>query len=226
MMFSLLLSLILCDDSAGIHTRSGDFLPLAKDTLRGRALLADYPGNRIPIKRFFRVTDSYTVDGDETYGLQEVFGHITRPGAPTDFVFNFTSFGLGGLISADEQPTFLHLCELDQSLEAGRFDLALWAKVTSSTGLNYSVLLLNETAEFYEVTNWKETVGAAFLYLFFVGVVGGIVFVIFSKDRTAKTKKPARKEVADYSAIHRASRSSSPAARSASPGKRGASPGK
>ena len=104
--------------------------------------------------------------------------------------------------------------------------MAIWSKVTAENGMNYSVLLFNETSEFYEVTNWKETIGTVLLYLFFVGVVGGILYVIFSKDKATKTKAPSRKEVADYSVIHKASRSSSPANRKASPSKRNPSPGK
>lgn len=226
MLFSFLLFLIHCEEQPGVYSPNGDFLPLAKDTLKGKALLSDYPDNKIPIKRFFRIIDSYTVEGDENYGLQEVFGHITKLDDSTNFIWNFTSYGIGGRISKEEQVTFLHLCELDQELESGKFNLAIWSKVTAENGMNYSVLLFNETSEFYEVTNWKETIGTVVLYLFFVGVVGGILYVIFSKDKATKTKAPSRKEVADYSVIHKASRSSSPANRKASPSKRNPSPGK
>lgn len=215
MILSLLLSFVYSDP--GAYSPEGAFLPLAKAELQGKALLPDYPNNRIPIKRFFRVIDSYAVDGDENYGLQQVFGHVTSLNDPTNFIWNFTSYGIGGRISKEEQTTFLHLCELDQEMETGDFNLAIWGMVTAETGLNYSVLLFNETATFYEVTNIKETIGTVVLYLFFVGVVGGILYVIFSKDKKKVTKTPSRKAVADYSDIHKSSRSSSPANRKQSP---------
>lgn len=218
MLFPLLLSLSLSEaEQLGVHSPSGSFLPLAKADLHGRALLADYPDNKIPIKRFFRVIDSYAVDSEDNYGLQQVFGHVTAIDDPTNFVMNFSSYGIGGRISGEEQPTFVHLCELESGMDSGRFNLAIWGMVTAETGANYSVLLLNETATFYEVTDLKETVGTVVLYLFFVGVVGGIVFIIFSKDKAKVKKAPARKAVADYADIHKSSRSSSPAQRKPSP---------
>ena len=227
MLFALILSFIFCEEEqAGVYSPSGSFLPLAKtESVMGKALLPDYPNNRIPIKRFFRLINSYTVGSDESFGLQKVFGHITSLTDPTDFIWNFTSYGLGGRISNEDQTTFLHLCELDQEMESGKFNLDIYAKVTSENGQNYSVLLFNETAEFYEVANIKETVGTVILYLFFVGVVGGILYVIFSKDKTkAKNNSSRKQRVADYSEIHKSSRSSSPADRKASPSKRKSSP--
>ncbi|KAH0793762.1 hypothetical protein GPJ56_002314 [Histomonas meleagridis] len=227
-MFVLLLSFIHCEEEQdGVYSHHGSFLPLAKtESIYGRAILPDYPNNRIPIKRFFRVLDSYIVGSGEGFGLQNVFGHVTSLTDPNDFVWNFTSYGLGGRVSNEDQTTFLHLCELDQEMESGKFNLDIYAMVTSENGLNYSVLLFNETAEFYEVTNIKETIGSVVLYLFFVFVVGGILYFIFSKDKDKPVKSSSRKQkvIADYSEIHKSSRSSSPAERKASPSKRKASP--
>jgi hypothetical protein len=160
---------------------------------------------------------------------------------PNNFIWNFTSYGMGGRISNEDQTTFLHMCELDQELEAGKYRVAIWAKVMSENGLNSSVLLFNDTAEFYEVLNLKYQIGSAFLYMFFVGVVGGILYMIFSKDKD-KVRRPDRvnkKAVRDYKDIHQpsaaANRAPSPKGRSDSPrsgspgsgeGKRKASPGK
>ncbi|KAH0803197.1 uncharacterized protein GO595_003933 [Histomonas meleagridis] len=135
---------------------------------------------------------------------------------------------LEGRLSNEDQTTFLHLCELDQEMESGNFNLDIYAKVTSEDGVNYSVLLFNETAEFYEVVNIKERLGTVFLYLFFVFVVGYILYVIFTKDKSKVATKPIRKQkIADYSEIHRSTspgRNSSPA-RKASPVRK-ASPSK
>ncbi|KAH0788459.1 translocon-associated protein TRAP alpha subunit [Histomonas meleagridis] len=231
MLLTLLFSFAFSEEEReGVYSpRNGPFLPLAKtEAIYGKSMLPDYPNNKIPIKRFFRVISSFAVNSEEGFGLQEVFGHVTALNDPNDFVWNFTSYGLGGRLSNEDQTTFLHLCELDQEMESGKFNLDIYAKITSEDGLNYSVLLFNETAEFYEVVNIKERLGTVFLYLFFVFVVGYILYVIFTKDKSKVTTKPIRKQkIADYSEIHRSSspaRKSSPA-RSSSPG-RNPSPGR
>ena len=211
MLFTFLFTLTISEEEReGVYSPHGAFLPLINtENLYGKSILPDYPNNRIPIKRFFRVISSFLVNSDEGYGLQKVFGHVTSLNDREDFLWNFTSYGLGGRLSNEDQSTFLHLCELDQEMESGKFNLDIYAKVTTENGLNYSVLLFNESAEFYEVLNLKEQFGTVFLYLFFVGVVGGILYVIFSKDKSKPPTNPQKKhKVADYSEIHR---SSSPA---------------
>ena len=232
MLFAFLFAFINSEkEKEGVYSPRGSFLPLVKtESLIGKTILPDYPNNRIPIKRFFRAISSFSVHGEEGYGLQEVFGHIASLNDATDFIWNFTSYGLGGRLSNEDQTTFLHLCELDQDMESGKFNLDLYAKVTTENGLNYSVLLFNDTAEFFEVVNIKEQIGTVVLYLFFVGVVGGILYVIFSKNKTKVATKPQRKQkIADYSEIHRSSspgRAPSPGRKASPSSGRAASPGK
>lgn len=231
MLISLLAALCFCEeDVPGIHGSAGEFLPtLPTTSVDGRGLLIDYPDNRIPIKRFFRFVSSFAVHGEATYGLQQVFGQITSAKDPTDFVWNFTSYGIGGRLSNEDQPSFLFLCELDTELEPNSYGLTIWGKVTAETGLNYSVLLYNGTASFYEVVDVKNQVGSFLLYAFFVGVVAGILYIIFSKDKMKTTTQPKKsnnkkKPVLDYAQIHSGEnvRKASPSP----PAKRGKTPPK
>ena len=228
MLLSLFAALCLCDeDVPGIHGSQGEFLPtLPTTSIDGRGLLVDYPDNRIPIKRFFRFVSSFLVHGDASYGLQQVFGQITSAKDPTDFIWNFTSYGIGGRLSNEDQPSFLHLCELDTELEPSTYGLTVWGKVSAENGLNYSVLLYNGSATFYEVVDVKDQVGSFILYTFFVGVVAGILYVIFSKDKmktTTPAKKNPKKKVLDYAQIHSSENIRKP---SPSPPKRGRTPPK
>lgn len=203
MFFAFLLSLAMSDEEiAGTHSNSGDFLPLVPTTsVDGRGLLPDYPDLRIPIKRLFRFVSSFQTLDDSTYGLQKAFGQITNVRDSTDFVWNFTSYGIGGRLSNEDQPSFVHLGELDQSLEPNTYGLTIWAKVTGEQGQNFSVLLFNDTVTFYEVVDLKDQVASVVLYVFFVGVVAGILYVIFSKDKV-KVEPSSRKKELDYSEIH------------------------
>ena len=227
MFVTLLAALAFCEEEVpGIHDPSGVFFPtLPVSLIDGRGLLPDYPDNRIPIKRFFRFVSAFQVHGDATYGLQKVFGQITSLKDQTDFVWNFSSYGIGGRLSNEDQPSFLFLCELDTELEPNSYGLTLWGQVTAETGLNYSVLLYNGTATFYEVVDVKNQVGSVLLYLFFIGVVAGILYIIFSKDKmktTGDVKKPNKKKVVrDYAEIHAGQPVRRP---SPSPPKRGKTP--
>jgi len=231
MIFALLCLLALADEEvAGIHSPHGAFLPLVpKEVLDGRGLLLDYPDFRIPIKRLFRFVSSFAVTGKATFGLQKVFGQIIELNDATSFVMNFSSFGVGGRLSSEDQTTFVNLCELSGDLDPNSYRLNIWAKVTGENGQNSSVLLFNETADFYEVIDIKDQIGSAVLYIFFVGVVGGILYWIYiRKDKPTNPDQPVRKQrVRDYSEIHGVTvppADQSKKGKSPSPAKKGQSP--
>ena len=227
MLLAVLAALSFCeDDVPGIHDPSGTFLPtLPTSSVDGKGLLTDSPDGRIPIKRFFRFVAAFQVH-EATYGLQKVFGQITSLRDPTDFVWNFSSYGVGGRLSSEDQSSFLFLCELDTELEPNSYGLTVWAQVSAENGMNYSVLLYNGSAAFYEVVDVNYQIGSFVLYTFFVGVVAGILYVIFSKDKVkvaTDAKKGSKKKVLDYAEIHSSS-SDTIRRPSPSPPKRGKTP--
>jgi hypothetical protein len=233
MLTAILFALVLSDDEPpGTYINENVFLPLApEELLIGRGLLLDFPDSRIPIQRFFRFVSSFMAFGNATFGLQEVFGQLVDPKDDKNFIWNFSSHGFGGRISVEDQPTFMHLCELDMELEAGNYNLCMWAKVTDENRFNQSVLLYNQSTNFYEVSNITDTVGSVVLYVFFIAVLGGILFLIFSKDQVKPTSQPNKKTVLDYADIHKApvekTRSPSPPAKGGQgekPSKRRSSP--
>lgn len=231
MFLSLFLAFALSEEEeAGIYSPSRDFLPLlAKSRIDGRGYLPDYPNNRIPIKRFFRFVSSYGVPDDATYGLVQVFGYVTTTDNHENFLWNFTSYGVGGRLSNEDQYTFAHLCDFDAEFEPGTYQLNVFAQVSDKQGTNFSLVLFNETAEFYEVLNLKDQVGTAVLYVTAVGVLGSILYVIFNKDNTKPTSSKKKAKARDYSELHDVDvknplpRQQSPN-RSGSPSKRNKSP--
>jgi len=229
MFLSFLLALSIAEEEGlGTYSSSGSFLPMVnKEVIDGRGLFLENPNNRIPIKPLTRFVSTFVVHGNEAFGLQKVFGHITSADDSNDFVFNFSTIGLGGRLSNEDVPTFTHYAQLESQFEPGVYGVDVWAKVTDEHGVNRSVLVYNQTVEFYEVTNIKEQFGTAFLYLFFVGVVGGILYMIFSKDTrtTATSQKPKKTQVRDYADVHGVERTPSPSpsgssGRSKSPAKK------
>lgn len=214
MFFYFILALVLStEEKDGIIGTLGEFLPYApKSKIDGRGILIDYPSNRIPLNQFIRFISSFAVTGEETFGLQTIFGYVTPEEGGSDYRVNVSSYGLSGRLSNEDQPSFLFQCELVSQLEPGKGNLELWGKLTNEQGVNLSILLYNESVEFYEVVNVRDQVASAILYIFFVGVVAGILYFIFSKDKTKETKPVSKKKaVQDYSQIHSdRSRSSSP----------------
>jgi hypothetical protein len=98
----------------------------------------------------------------------------------------------------------MHLLELDSDLEAGDYVLNVWGKLSTEIRINQSVLLFNGTATFYELSKIGETIGSVVLYGFFVAVLGGILFLIFSKDQVKTTSQPNKKDrVPDYAELHK-----------------------
>jgi len=228
MFLSILFAFVVSEEEGpGTYSSSGSFLPMVnKEMVDGRGLFMEHPNNKIPIKPLTRFVSTYAVKGNEAFGLQKVFGHITSADDCNDFIFNFSTIGLGGRLSNEDVPSFTHYAQLESQFEPGVYGVDVWAKVTDEHGVNRSVLVFNQTVEFYEVTNIKEQFGTAFLYLFFVGVVGGILYMIFSKDTrkattTTTTKKSAVKDYADIHGVERSpSPSTSGSGRSKSPGKK------
>ncbi|KAK8834447.1 hypothetical protein M9Y10_036307 [Tritrichomonas musculus] len=219
MFFYFILALVLSEEKDGIIGTLGEFLPFApKSKIDGRGILIDYPENKIPLQRFIRFISSFAVTGEETYGLQNVFGYVTPEEGGSDYRVNVTSYGMSGRLSNEDQPSFLFQCELVSQLEPGHGNLELWGKLTNEQGVNLSILLFNESVEFYEEVNLHDQIASAVLYVFFVGVVGGILYFIFSKDKAKETKPVSKKKsVQDYAQIHSSDRSRSPS-RSSSPG--------
>lgn len=204
MFLSVLLALVLCEEEVeGVYSPSRDFLPyLPKSQVDGRGYLPDYPSKRIPIKRFFRFVSSYAVPDDLTFGLQQVFGWVTTLDNHENFLWNFTSYGVGGRLSNEDQYTFAHLCDFDAEFEPGTYQLNVFAQISDKQGTNYSIILFNETAEFYEVLNLKDQVGTAVLYMTAVGVLGSILYIIFNKDSTKPTSSKKKPKARDYADMH------------------------
>ena len=202
MILSLLFALSVAEEEGpGIHGTTGEFLPLLPtDKVNGVALLPDYPGKKIPIQRLFRVVSAYDVKDESAYGLIKVFGQIANVKDEKDFVTNFTSYGVGGRLSNEEQTTFMHFCELDGQIDPQNYRLTVWAEVSANNGLNYSVLLFNEEVNFYEVVDVKNQIGAVVLYAFFIGVVAYILYIIFAKKKETQpaTKTTSKKQVKSY----------------------------
>jgi hypothetical protein len=207
MLAVVFLALVACDDlEPGIYASDNVFLPLVPgDLIDARGLLLDFPGARIPIQRLIRFVSAFSVTGNATFALLDVFGQVIDPKDAKNFIYNFTSFGAGLGLSVEEHPTCMHLLELDSDLEAGEYVINVWGKLSNEKRLNQSVLLFNGTATFYELSKIGETIGSVVLYGFFVAVLGGILFLIFSKDQVRTTSQPSKKDrVPDYAELHKA----------------------
>ena len=210
------------EEILGTYSTHGSFLPLvSKEIIDGRGLFLDNINNRIPIRPLTRFVSTYLLLNNEAYGLQKIFGHITSIQDSNDFIFNFTTVGLGGRLSNEDISSFTHYAQLESQFEPGIYGVDVFAKVTDEHGQNHSVLLFNHSIEFYEITNLKEQFGTAFLYLFFVGVIGGILYIIFSKDNKINSiqNKNKKNKPRDYADVHNVERTSSPNTRSKSPGR-------
>ena len=213
-MFLAFLARARSEEILGTYDLAQQFLPgVPKDLIDARGMFIDYKNNRIPLKPLVRFVDTFKTTSEEIYAVQEVFGHITSENDATDFVYNFSGRGLGGRLSNEESISLTHYLFFD-SVDPGKYGFDVFAKLADPSGKNVSVLLYNQTVELYEVTDLKESFGTAFLYLFFVGVMGGILYLIFSKDKRtalAETQDKKKKKVAkEYADIHKVDRSSSP----------------
>jgi hypothetical protein len=208
MIATLLLALVACDDlEKGIQGPDNVFMPLVSaDVIDARGLFLDFPAARVPVQRFVRFVSAFAVQGNASFALLDVFGQIIDQKDPTNFIFNFSSYGANRGLSVEEQPTCMHLLELDTDLEAGDYVVNVWAKLSAlEIRLNQSALLYNGTVTFYELSKIGDTIASAVLYGFFVAVLGGILFLIFSKDQVKTTSQPSKKErVLDYADILRA----------------------
>ncbi|OHT17675.1 hypothetical protein TRFO_00976 [Tritrichomonas foetus] len=229
MFLYFILALAFAEEREGVSDLSGNFLPLTPKTqVDGRGLLPDYPDFRISMLRPFRFVSSFAVTGEESYGFVGVFGYATPVGDSGDYRSNITGYGAGGSLTKEDYPTFVHICQFEETLEPGPVNLELWGKLQNNQNQNESILLFNGTVEFYEETDVSRYIGTGFLYLFFVSVVGGIIYIIFSKDKIKESKPVSKKKKGpkDYSQIHDRSRSPSPGAnkRSQSPQNRSSSP--
>ena len=225
MFFGLLLALARSESEEGTYSISGNYLPLLSSSeIQAKGFLTDYPENRIPIQRLFRIVSTYNVLSDNAYALQKVFGQISHIEDAFNYVYNFSSYGMITRLTNEEISTVLNLADIEQEIDPGHYNMAIWGKIMDETGANHSLLLLNTTVEFYEVIDFKYRIGSAILYLFFVGVVAFILYFIFFKKAPTikKTQKVAKSNVRDYADIIKAGDAPS-TKRNPSP-KRGASP--
>ena len=203
-MLSLLFALSLAEEEGpGIHSHSGEFLPLLPiSKVKGVALLLDYKDKKIPIQRLFRVVSAYSVQDDEAYGLAGVFGQIVNVNDATDFIWNFTSYGVGGRLSSEDQTTFSHFCELDTGLDASSYVLNLWAQVTAENGRNYSVQLFSDVVTFEEVVDIKVQIGSVILYALSFSAIAYVIYRIVNKEKAVKgaekKKEKSKSQIKDY----------------------------
>ena len=216
-MFLYFIFALALSEENGVSDLSGQFLPLApKSQIEAKGVLLDYPDYRIPLQSYFRFVSSYSVTGDATFGLATVFGYATPTNG--DHPVNVTAQGIGGRISNEDQTSFLYACHFTEQIDTCQAVLELWAQLTNNEGKNVSVLLFNETVDFYEVINVREQIISTLLYIFFVCVIGGILYFIFSKDKPKESKPPSKKQGTkkkDYADIVKGSSNRS---RSPSPG--------
>ena len=222
MLFGFLFALAASLSEDGVEAHDGSFLPFVPaSVLDAQGLLNEYPDLRIPIQRYFRFISSYKLTGDDTYGLNLIFGYLRSTEEGNDGFINISSFGRGGRISSEDQITFLHMLEPEgMAIEPGLYNLELYALLTwSEQNTNVSTLLFNQTVEFYEVINIHDYVASAILYVFFAGVVGVIIYMIFTKDKVKEKTVSKKKKggVKDYAELVK-NRSSSPGARSSGSG--------
>lgn len=223
-MFFLLLRVIASEDELrGTYSSRGKFLPLVPESsVEAKGLFVEYPDLKIPYKPLLRFVSTFKVNNYDVYGLHKVFGHITSPTDSTDFIFNFTSYGVGGRISNEAVTSYAHYLQF-QGFEPGTYGLDVFAKVVGQDGENKSILLFNDTVTFYEVTNYYETIGIVLLYVFFVLLLGFILYRIFTKDARRMLGAPSKAKP-DSRGSFTVGRKGSPSPRDASPGGRGDSP--
>ena len=227
-MFFLLFRSALSEENLitdGTYSRDGRFLPLIESgKVNAKLLLIDYPEKRIPIKRFMRVSAAFTSLSKDVYAFQELIGHIIDPADDQHFVWNMTSFGTSGRVSQEDTITHMHYAQLDSDMIPGSYKVDFYASLLDENNQNHSILLFNDTLTFYETIDYKYQIGSVVLYLLFAAILLGIVYFIFSKDQSKKTKMPQSKKsnIKDYSEIHNVSRSESPSSGSG----RGSSPGR
>lgn len=242
MIFSLCFALARADEEVlGTYSYTGEFLPaIPKTSIDGRAVFIDYENNRVPTSNnFARFTATFKTLRAEPYQLREIIGHIYDP-KTHDQVSNFSVYITPGPLKSEDEVT--HNCFLRTSrgdFETGKFIVDIYALLSDETGQNCSLLIFNDSCEFYEVTDYMETAITLLIYVSFIAVVGAILYVIFTKQNISgvvsanKDKKKPKKQVRDYADVHNVSdRSSSPGTgsgkggRKNSPGSRSSGSGK
>ena len=182
--------------------------PISNDVIDARAQFIDFPDNKIPTngQTYVRLVGTYKAIGNNELQVQAVFGHLyTLEG---EWVTNYTTFAYPCRANSEESITSSHYFEWHSEIDPAQYIIDAYAIVTNTDGKNYSALVLNQTVEFVEITNYKETIGSAFLYLLVIFVLGGIIYLILSKDQrttmstVAAQSKASKKKVLDYSEIH------------------------